>query len=492
MSPRLAIWPADETLSSSPVIVDTADTRDRFSSFGPLEHVQALHPRNGRPGHLRHGTVSFGQRLQEPEKRKDGRLSWWREWTVDVSEAAHVAADLVERGRATDLYFSQQTFAGWRRISRLRTLGALHQDLDFGRRRCLTGKDAALVAEGVVRSLGNAGRPTPSYILHTGRGLCAVWLHDLLPRSVLPRWQACQRVLTGDLAEFGADKAALDAARVFRVAGSINRNADPLDAQVRLVWCNGSPEAPFRHAFDDLADQILPCTRAELRSLAVERASRKAAGREHSGTLATKLTVATWAETLLTDLQRLRNHRYPEGPIREGERDRWLFCAATAMAWLCPPAVLEREIAALTHEATGFNAREARGYMSSAVARAREAAAGARIEWDGEERDPRYRFKASTVTEWLEIGSAEMRAAGLRLLVDRDRRRELATERERESRRRKGMRSRADQRASLLELGRKARWLATKDGMTVREIAAEVGASPATISRAMAAVASGC
>jgi hypothetical protein len=451
-----------------------------MAAFDAFTHVQTLHPRNGRlDGGRRRGTVSFGQRIAEPGERH------WREWSVDVSEAPFVARDLIRQGGAIDLYFSQNTFLGWRKLAQLSTLGALYQDLDYQKRATHAGKNPHIVAEGALAALGDNGIPSPSFIMRTGRGLCLVWLHDLVPRRALPRWQAVQKRLADVLTPFGSDKAALDAARVFRVAGSLNSRADPLDAEVQPIWCNGSAGEPFRHVFSDLADEVLPHTRAELASLSAERAKRKAGGRD-TGRPAQTLTVATWAETMLSDLQRLRAHRYPEGAIRPGERDRWLFCAATAMAWLCPHQVLERELSALAHEAAGWQGKETRSRMSSALARARMAAAGQRLEWDGREVDPRYRMQASTVIEWLEIEPGEMREAGLRMLVDSDRAREIATERQRDSRHRKGAQDRTTVQSARLELGRKARFLQASEGLTVRELADKLGVSAFQVSKAIA------
>ncbi len=453
-----------------------------FSAFDARRHVQVLHPGNTRlDGGRRHGTVSFGQRVNDYKRP-------WQEWTVDVADAAFVAQDLVHRGEATDLYVSQNCFRGWRTIAQLSTIGALYQDLDYNHRGFKSihaGRDPRVVAEAVLGSLADQGVPAPSYILRTGRGLCLVWLHELLPRNVLPRWQAVQKRLSGFLTRFGADKMALDAARVFRVAGSINSRADPLDAEVRMIWCNGTPISPFRHVFGDLADEVLVHTRAELVSLSAERAKRKAQGRD-AGKPTHTLTVQTWAETMLSDLQRLRTYRYPEGAIHPGERDRWLFCAATAMSWLCPAAVMERELAALAHEAAGWQAGETRSRMSSALARARMAAAGTMMEWNGEKVDPRYRMKSATVIDWLAIEPGEMREAGLRMLVDGDRSRELTAERQTKSRRGKGAASRAEAQAARLELGRKAVYLQMRDGLTVRELAAETGVSAFQVSKAMA------
>ncbi|TGS40704.1 MULTISPECIES: hypothetical protein [unclassified Mesorhizobium] len=405
---------------------------------------------------------------------------------MDLSEAAHLAGDLVVRGEAEDLYVSQNAFRGWRRIAQLSTLGACYVDLDYRTRATHAGKPSEAVAEGILSALDEEGIPAPSYIMKTGRGLCAVWLTELLPRAALPRWQAVQVRLAAVLTRFGADKAALDAARVFRVAGSTNSRADPLDATVRMIWCQGATAAPYRHVFGDLADEVLPHTRAELRSLSVERAKRKAAGRiGAAGTPVHTLTTQTWAETLLTDLQRLRALRYPEGSIRSGERDKWLFCAAVAMSHLSPPAVLERELSALAMEAAGWTGAETKSRMSSALARARMAAAGTRLEHDGREVDPRYRMRSSTVIDWLEIHPGEMREAGLRMLVDQGRSRELATERQQASRRRKGAASRAEAQSARLALGRRALYLQARDGLSIRDLAAQFEVSMGQLSKAI-------
>ncbi len=429
-------------------------------------------------GGRRTGTVSFGQRVADYERP-------WKEWSTDISEAPFIARDLVSRGEATDLYVSQNSFRGWRRIAQLSTLGALYQDLDYQKRKTHAGKDPRVVAEAALEALGEAGIPAPSYVMRTGRGLCLVWLHELLPRAALPRWQAVQKCLAELLTPFAADKAALDAARVFRVSGSMNSRADPIDAEVRMIWCNGDVAEPFRHVFSDLADEVLPHTRAKLFSLSAERAIRKAQGR-CPGVSARLLTVATWAETMLSDLQRLRALRYPEGAIRAGERDKWLFCAATAMAWLCPQQVLERELAALAHEAAGWQETQTRSRMSAALGRARMAAAGVKIEWNGKEIDPRYRMRAATVMEWLEITPGEMHEAGLRMLVDTDRARELAAERQAKSRRLKGAASRSEGRAARIALGRQAIYVQASEGATVADLAERFAVSPSHVSKAMA------
>ncbi|NTF42592.1 hypothetical protein [Rhizobium rhizogenes] len=326
--------------------------------------------------------------------------------------------------------------------------------------------------------------PHPSYILSTGRGLVCVWLTELLPRAALPRWNAVQKRLGAVLEPFGADRRAQDAARVFRLVGSHNSRADHDRRTVGMVWCHGSPEAPTRNVFGTLADEVLPVTHADLISLRAERAKRKAEGKDKAGP-AKFLSAGTYWETVLTDLQRLRAYRCPEGALPEGQRDTWLFVAASAIAWISPPEVLGREILALGHEAAGWRDSETKSRMSAVIKRARQAAAGQTVTFQGWDVDSRYRMKANTIVEWLSIDPTEQRAAGLRVLVDEDRKRELNTERTKASRIRRGGKDRAEQQAARLEMGQKALYLRASAGMTVAELAVHLGASVGQVHKAM-------
>jgi hypothetical protein len=327
--------------------------------------------------------------------------------------------------------------------------------------------------------------PHPSYILSTGRGLVCVWLLELLPRDALPRWNAVQKRLGELLEPFGADKRALDAARVFRLSGSENSKADKDRRTVAMAWCHGSPENPTRHTFSTLADEVLPRTQAELISLRAERAKRKAEGRDRSKP-ALRLSWATYFESVLTDLQKLRAHRCPEGALPEGQRDAWLFVAGVAVSWISPPEVLGREIMSLADEAAGWRDSETRSRMSAVIKRAQRAAAGETMTFLGKEVDCRYRMKTSTIVEWLSIDPAEQRDAGLRVLVDRDRQRELNTGRTRESRHRRGAKDRKVQQAARLDIGQAALFLQATKGWNRAELASHFGISTGQVSKAMA------
>lgn len=191
--------------------------------------------------------------------------------------------------------------------------------------------------------LSAASIPAPSYAVATGRGLALVWLHEPIPRAALPRWRACQHTLYHVLAPLGADRAALDPARVLRVVGSENPKAHRLVkalTPVGRVW-----------DFDALADEILPLTRAELADLRIQRALRRARRPQDKKILPPpRFTTATLWEARLSDLQRLLALRW-WGQLPPGQRDTWLFLAGVAMSWLTV-STLTRRLSAISQAHT--------------------------------------------------------------------------------------------------------------------------------------------
>lgn len=429
----------------------------------PADHVRMLHPA-GRRGSA---TVA---RVQAER---------WNERVVRLDDLPFYAEGL--RGEP-DAYVSQQSFWGWRRIAKLAQLGACYVDLDYHRTQQWSDRSPDVVTTAALVELRDRGLPAPSYILATGRGLLCVWLHDLVPRQALPRWQAIQRHLADALESFGADRKALDAARVFRIAGTTNSRSS--GAEVRPTYVGHL----VRWDFEDLAREALPMERSELVVLGAERARRRAerrdrqAARREPGQPTRTLTGATYWETVLTDLQRLRELRW-FGGLPHGQRDCWLFLACNAMSWLAPPAAMQRELYALAQEVGGWTSRECDARMSAVFSRARMAAAGQTIEWMGQRVDPRYRFRASTICEWLEIEPAEMREAGLRVLIDRSVKNERNRERwcaqdraqeQRERRRQRGSSERALYEAEAHERAENILKLLRRVG-TVREVAQVLG-----------------
>lgn len=422
----------------------------------PEDHVRLIHPEGRR------GNAAFAQVTREK----------WKERVVSLDDLPFYAREMAGQ---TDTYLSQQSFYGWRRIAGLAQLGAAYVDLDFHRTKGWADRPADVVTSAVLCHLRDSDLPTPSYVLSTGRGLVCVWLHDLVPRRALPRWQAIQHALAGSLKEFGADMKALDAARVFRIAGTTNSKAD---ATVRPTFIGDT----YRWDFEDFAREVLPVERGQLIMISAERARRRA--ERETVAPAMRLTAATYWETVLSDLQKLRRLRW-FGELPPGNRDTWLFLACNAMSWLAPPAAMIREINALSAECAGWTDKETKSRMNTVVRRAQMAIAGETIEWNGVRVDPRYRFRSETIVNWLEIEPEEMRRANLRTLVDDTIKRELATQRETDRRRRNGSASREEQRQERLKLGFKAMHLTVQEGLSQREAAEDLGVSLGQLNKAI-------
>ena len=307
-----------------------------------------------------------------------------------------------------DVYLSQARFHGRRRVVNVASINACWVDVDYHKLDRVWSSAAALYA--LQGACDAAMVPAPSYVLATGRGLAAVWLVEVLPARALPRWQAVQVGLIEALKPIGADACARDAARVLRVAGTLNTRPVP-PRLVRCIYPERGP--PALYGFDQLCEWVLPWSRPERRERArVER-------REPS--LRAKRTVVRvlpgvdlsvgrlWADRL-ADLQELRRLRW-WGSLPAGNRDIWMFLGACAVAWSVPARAVRREVLELGAQALGgsWTKRQLENDMGSALRRAEASGRGETIVWRGEEVDPRYRFRSETIVDWLGITLAEQR-----------------------------------------------------------------------------------
>ncbi len=175
----------------------------------PREHGRLVHG-----GGM--GTVAIAQKAP-------GGL--WRERSHPVEVAIELLRHYVGQ---EDVYLSTQRFRGRRRIAHLLSLGSLYADLDCYRVPELAGVHPFLVLEMALSALEKAAMPGPTLAIGSGRGLYLLWLHGPIPRAALPRWGACQREIWEVLKPLGADRAAIDAARVLRVVGTRHREAGVL------------------------------------------------------------------------------------------------------------------------------------------------------------------------------------------------------------------------------------------------------------------------
>ncbi|WP_244440969.1 replication protein [Neobacillus jeddahensis] len=154
-------------------------------------------------------TGKFQQHHYKPEELADNLTEWLGE----------------------DVYFSQNTFyKPQRQIQNLRQLKSLYVDLDF----YLFNYDPSWVLGKLEHEFFGQAIPDPNIIIFSGQGIVLIWLLEAVPYKALPLWQAVQDYFLKQLKELGGDSKASDAARVFRIAGSINsKNGVDVHAQYR-------------------------------------------------------------------------------------------------------------------------------------------------------------------------------------------------------------------------------------------------------------------
>lgn len=286
-----------------------------------------------------------------------------------------------------DTFITPNEFHGWRLIRLLSRINALYVDIDH---HDASGEvDMQRMAWGAIGALERAHAPLPNVIVYTGRGIHLYWtLAEALPAAALPRWQACQRTLLGIV---GGDKQSADATRVLRMIGTTNAKANGWKVSAEVV-------NPARYSFDELADEILPCTRGEIRDLQAARAKRgaKKAKRAASGTIFDR-----W-HLVYADLHRILDFHW-FGGVAEGHRNTMLFHLANALSWFTRHEALEDEISAVARtQIPSLSAREVREYTGPIVKRARAAADGDLLSYGNRLVDPRYRYRRETLYRALE------------------------------------------------------------------------------------------
>jgi hypothetical protein len=366
-----------------------------------------------------------------------------------------------DRGK-DDTFISVNEFDGWRYVRLLRSLRALYVDLD----------EQTNVYE-VLDALSAERIPAPGLIVSSGFGLHLYWLLEPLPPQALPVWQRCQDALIRILKPLGSDPACRDCTRVLRLVGTRNKGED-----VQALVLDGQRWSLRQIAFEILGTEGRgKKPQAEVRDI---RAKRKTPDRAIQGSI-----YARW-HLVYQDLLRIserHGHRIPEG-----YRDKWLFLAGVALSWFTHPQGVEDEILGLGRDHTDLDEPEMRQAFDPSLKRALQAAAGDKRSWNGQQVDPRYRFRRQTLYDWLDglippdllptmravipDGEAKRRKAERNAIMEQTRKaRDRAAEgRYASSNTKAGVRACNEQKRATARLMRSM-------GKSYREIAAELGVS---------------
>ncbi|MBO1005761.1 replication protein [Pseudogracilibacillus auburnensis] len=163
-----------------------------------------------------------------------------------------------------DVFFSQNTFfKPERSIQNIRQLRSLYIDLDF----YLFNYDMSWVIGKLEHDHFGKDVPDPNILIFSGQGLVLIWLLDPVPYKALPLWQAVQNYFLETLANLGGDPKAADAARIFRIPGSVNsKNGNEVRAEYRH---------DHKYELRQIQYDYLPELNDEVRKSSVKRKGRK-------------------------------------------------------------------------------------------------------------------------------------------------------------------------------------------------------------------------
>lgn len=136
---------------------------------------------------------------------------------------------MVEHGNCVltgeNVFISTNTFANENgRISQnVHSFNSCYADIDYYKYKQFREKTAEEMAEIIIDAMKKINMPHPNIVVATGHGLQLWWkFQEAAEYGYRDVWIAVQNMIYKALSKFGADSAATDASRVFRVPGTIN------------------------------------------------------------------------------------------------------------------------------------------------------------------------------------------------------------------------------------------------------------------------------
>jgi hypothetical protein len=407
---------------------------------------------------------------------QSGARGRWRVWPHLLRDID----DVLNQRHDPNTYFSQATYdLPQRLLIHIAWITHSHVDLDCYNEPEWEGCTPDDIVREIVWHCDDLGIPPPSIILSSGRGFYCKWFWSQpIPRPEAARAGEVNRALCRAFERFGADRQSVDVTRILRISGTINSKNGQ---RVRIVWFNGSPDAPVTYDFDAFARDIVPASSGEeppVVTFGPGMSVPPGTGHNSRRTIL-RFNVAHWNWGVVEDLRTLAQLRWPgSGIVHEGQRDLFGHFAACALAHVVLPTRLPDEVVAICREflPSGFIANELRRQCGTVVRKARDAANGVKVEFQGTRWDPRYAYRKTTIIEKLRIEPHEERHM-TRLISDGEKHR-----RREERRRAAGMVERSEYEARSAARGAQAATMRAQ-GMTLRAIAAEIGISLAQVQR---------
>lgn len=365
-----------------------------------------------------------------------------------------------------DVFFSQNTFyRKSRRIENIRQLRSLYVDLDF----YIFNYDPDWILGKLELEFYRQSIPEPNMVIFSGQGVVLIWMIDPVPYQALPLWQAVQNYLIKQLKPLGGDPKASDAARIFRVAGSVSSKNG---SEVRVEYRHD-----YRYSLRDIQYDYLP----EL----TQKQEKPKPGRKKK--IVHLFNVYTLHGARLRDLAKLVELRHGE---MDGYRETTLFLYRY---WSCcftndPEEALQQTMDFNDTFTNPLPQQEARKATASA-----QKAWEARSNKEANEKanamgypGAGYQLKNAKIIDWLDITESEQTHMKTIIGPKEKRARDL---REKERKRREaGMRpmeeynaERRDAKMSKVEILRQA--IEVDPQLSNRKMAAHLGWSEPTVRR---------
>lgn len=360
-----------------------------------------------------------------------------------------------------DVYFSQNTFyKPSRRIEHIRQLRALFADVDC----YLLNYSPEWVIGKMELELFGQSVPNPNFIIHSGRGFVPIWLIEPLPVLALPLWQAVERYLAEQFKKLGGDTKATDAARVFRIDGTINSKNG---AEVTVHYRHD-----YRYTLREIQEEYLPQLPPSKKTGTTKGRPRKTANIYNTYTLHYSRLQD------LAQLVKLRNYAV------RGYRETICFLYRY---WSC--CFLEDDQEAL-RQTLELNAEFSEPLPEREVIRATRSAEKAwyarsnaeanRIAQERGYPGAGYNISNETLIRWLDIADDEQKE--LKTIIGRKEKQRRDTEATREQRRASGVRTREQYEAQAANRRVEAQKLRL-EGMSFRKIGDALGCSEGEIRR---------
>ena len=449
----------------------TARLNQYALDFGPREHIRLIH---GSP-QARASHVAIAVNGES-----------WREQCYPLATAPEQAEQLAAL-EAADVYMSQNGMAPFRRrsVANVVHLNACFVDLDTYQ---IPGLGGLSYPERLQAVMANAGDlPLPTLAADSGRGIYLVWALKApffigtdkgsgtaqagLRAKYLGRWQRVEDLLIRRLADFGADPKARDAARVLRLAGSVNQRNGRAVSYSQLAH-------PI--AFDELERPLLKWyEQAHPTPAKPPRGQRQP--RENNGqTVRQLLNARTLAASRMADLNTLSGLRHG----LSDRRGRALFAFAQAAADFCHDersliTECQQYAAECFNDPHGKYAPERLpARLGAVLARFRESVGHSGTS----EHNKRYKLTNARIIEDLAI--TEQEQGHMLALIGKDEKRRRNTKNKREKRRAQGIRPageyQQERQRTQTERRQRARELAAQ-GLSRQQVADRLGVSKRTV-----------